>query len=76
MFGRGSRDPGHGIRYNNISDNWRASKKLYSFDIARTPIVVKDYGQSADLQGYVNAANGARLLIDKRQDRVEGRFHV
>ena len=74
MFGRGSRDPAHGLRVNKLSDNSRVSKKIYQCDIARTHIIIKDLNDRVDIQGKAYYVNFSRRFVDYRQDRVEGRF--
>ncbi len=77
MFGRGARDPAHGIRYNKMIENYLVSRRQYSFDIARTPQVVKEGERGflfIDVLAEAHQANYGRRFVDRKQHKVDGRL--
>lgn len=64
--GRGEpRDPAFGVVYNQIVDCYNLSRRVFSFDIARTPMIIKNIGTYADVQGDIYNANGERGKLNK-----------
>lgn len=66
-------NPSRGISYNNISDNRIVCKRIYDFDIARTPQVIKDLGMEADLQGNSWKINSHYILTNYKAHKAKGR---
>lgn len=67
-------NPADGIEYNNFSDNWRVSKRVYDVDVARNPRIVKDskYGYIfANVQELADKANSENTLINSQRKLVE-----
>lgn len=72
-------DPAKGMEYNKINTTYRASKRVYSVDIARTPQIVKDSGGKGynfdfvDVQAETYKVNQYNAMINYRGSRVHGR---
>jgi hypothetical protein len=63
---RGPRDPAFGLYHNKIQTCYLLSKELYKFDIARTPIIVKDSREWIDVQSEIRNVNKYRRKLDKK----------
>lgn len=66
-------DSAKGLEYNEMNATYRVCKKLWSADIARTPQVVKGFGDRTDVHGEAQAVNRYNNMINYRDQRAKGR---
>lgn len=64
----------HGMEYNLIQKNRMTSKHLWEIDIARDPMIVKDFNfHDVDVQAQVRKVNRYIAFINGCQRRFRGR---
>lgn len=66
-------DPAIGLEYNEINATYRVSKKMWDIDIARTPQVVRNFTDRAEVHGECFEANRYNNMVNYRHHRVRGK---
>jgi hypothetical protein len=64
-------DPASGISVNSINESYYVSCDIWSFDIARTPMMVTNDFQFLNVQGNCYKANATRGLVDKKRRHMQ-----
>jgi len=66
-------DPAKGLEYNGINTTYRVSKKIWDFDIARSPQVVRSFSDRTDVHNEAWKANSDSQMVNYRDHRAKGR---
>lgn len=64
-------DPANGISINGINESWHASRHLWSFDIARTPLLVSNDLEFIDIHAEATKVNSCRFFVDKKKRHLQ-----